>query len=533
MNSESIQSADPSAITRVWRPSATLLMLSAVILLVSAVPFLDGLSLMWGWWVTRPEYSHGILMPVLAAFLIWQQRDRLERAPLKGSWYGLGVVAFSALILIFGKLASVVTLIQYAYVIALGGLMLSQMGTSIAPRLLVPFAILVLMIPLPEFLFQNLTAGLQLLSSKLGVAFIRLFGVSVFLEGNVIDLGSYRLEVAEACSGLRYLFPLMTLGFIMAYFFKAAWWKRTIVFLSSIPVTILMNSLRIGAIGLMVDRWGASMAEGFLHDFEGWAMFMVSGAVLLFEIMLLSRVGSAGQSWRSLFAIDLPPAVPKSVQRLKWRPSAAFVVSCAVLGALALVSVMMPQRVEKIPARTSFTEFPNQIDGWKSRRNTLESVYLNALKLDDYLLADYARPDGQAVNLYMAWYDSQRGGQSAHSPRTCIPGGGWRITSLTRQRVPEVALENVPLSVNRVLIENGSNKQLVYYWFQQRGRVVTNEYMVKLYLFWDALTRQRTDGALVRLSIAIPSGQSVEQVEPQLVSFLRVAAPKFGAYVPN
>jgi len=517
----------------VWRPSINLVVLISLVLLLSTVPFLRGLDLMWGWWMDRPEYSHGILMPVLAVFLIWQQRDRFERLPFSGSWWGVALTGFAALVLLLGKLASVLTLVQYAYVLTLGGLMLSLVGMRAAPMLLVPFFILVLMIPLPEFLFQNLTAGLQLFSSKLGVAFIRLCGVSVFLEGNVIDLGTYKLEVAEACSGLRYLFPLMTLGFIMAYFYKAAMWKRIVVFLSSIPVTLLMNSLRIGAIGVMVDRWGKSMAEGFLHDFEGWVIFMASSAVLLLEIVVFSRIGGDVRPWREIFGVEFPAATPNSAPREKWQPNAPLVVSSLLVGALVIISVLMPERVEKIPARSSFAEFPTQLESYTGKRSMMEAVYLDTLKLDDYLMADYQGMSGQPINLYIAWYNSQRGGQSTHSPRTCLPGGGWRIASLTQTRVPQATIDGQALSVNRALIENGNNRQLVYYWFQQRGRVVTNEYMVKWYLFWDSLTRQRTDGALVRLIMPIPDGASVEQSEARLQSFVRLLTTTLPTYVPQ
>src|SRR5262249_11465682 len=151
--------------------------------------------------------------------------------------------------------------------------------------------------------------------SRIGVAIVRLFGISVFLEGNVIDLGIYKLEVAEACNGLRYLFPLMTLGFLFAYFFKAGWWKRVFLFLSSIPIAILMNSLRIGVIGVMVDRWGTKMAEGFLHDFQGWSVFMVSVGVMILEMIALSRVGGARQPWRQLFGVEFPPPRVRAAER--------------------------------------------------------------------------------------------------------------------------------------------------------------------------------------------------------------------------
>jgi len=429
--------------------------------------------------------------------------------------------------------------VQYAYVLILAGLVLSLVGSTVARNLLVPLFILLLMVPLPEFFFKNLTAGLQLFSSKIGVAFIRFWGVSVYLEGNVIDLGTYKLEVAEACSGLRYLFPLMTLGFIMAHFYKAAFWKRAVVFLSSIPVTILMNSLRIGAIGIMVDRWGQSMAEGFLHDFEGWLIFMASGAVLFAEIIVLSRLGTDRRPWRDIFGIEMPVITPESVPRSLWQPNRPFMVSCSLVVLLAAASFFLPDRVDHPPLRNSFVEFPLQIDEWTGRRVQMESVYLDALKLDDYIVADYldngmgASTGSASINFYSAWYDSQRGGEATHSPRTCLPGGGWQITSLQQITLPNAYIGMVPLRINRVIIEQGSNKQLVYYWFQQRGRIVTNEYMVKWYLFWDSLTRQRTDGALVRLIIPVSQGQSLEQAEQRLQGFTRSLVSKLDKYIPG
>ena len=523
--------------TQVWRPSVTLIVLAGLMLVLSLVPFMNGLHLMMGWWLDRPEYSHGILMPVLAIFLIWQQRDELERLPVISNWWGVALTVVALFTLLLGKLGSVLVIVQYAYVLTLGGLTLSLVGREFARRLLVPFFILILMVPLPEFLFQNLTADLQLLSSRIGVAFIRLCGVSVYLEGNVIDLGAYKLQVAEACSGLRYLFPLMTLGFIMAHFFKAAWWKRAVVFLSSIPVTILMNSLRIGAIGLLVDRWGQSMAEGFLHDFEGWLIFMASGSVLLLEIILLSRIGSDRRPWREIFAVELPASTPVSVPRMLWQPTPAFVVSSVLVGLLAAASLFMPERTEQVPARQSFAEFPLQMDEWRGQRTTLGAEFLDALQLDDYILANFVDQGSQGahhtINFYSAWYNSQKGGESSHSPRTCIPGGGWQLTSLDQVTIPDARVGTVPLRINRVMIEKGASKQLVYYWFQQRGRVITNEYMVKWYLFWDALTRQRTDGALVRFVITVPDGQPVAEVEQVLQGFVRTLAPRLDAFVPG
>ena len=189
-------------------------------------------------------------------------------------------------------------------------------------------------IPLPYFIDSELSFRLQLISSQLGVFFIRLFGVPVYLTGNVIDLGNYKLQVAEACSGLRYLYPLLSLGFLAAYLFQAPFWQRALVFLSTIPITIVMNSLRIGMVGVFVDRWGTAQAEGLLHFFEGWVIFIACAAILAAEIWLLAWLGS-GKRFFQVFGLPTitakvaGPPQSKSVNRL---PIAVALCLLAVAG---------------------------------------------------------------------------------------------------------------------------------------------------------------------------------------------------------
>ncbi len=210
-----------------------------------------------------------MLIPPISLYLLWRERNWLARTPFTGAWSGLLVVALGLGLWLIGEMSTITAIVNYGFLIVLYGLVISLTGWAVFRHLWMPFLILVFMIPLPQFFAANLSLKLQLLSSQLGVSLIRLFGISVFLEGNVIDLGAYQLEVAEACNGLRYLFPLMTLAFILAYFFRVPVWKRAVLFLSSIPIAILLNSARIGVIGVTVEHWGQKMAEGLLHDFEG------------------------------------------------------------------------------------------------------------------------------------------------------------------------------------------------------------------------------------------------------------------------
>jgi exosortase D (VPLPA-CTERM-specific) len=517
----------------VWRLSWGLTLMAAAVGALSIWLFWDGLAAMAVAWIGSPEYSYAILIPPIAAFLIWQQKDRLEQIPFQGSVWGVVLVLLGGGLLVLGQLATIYTLVQYAYVITLYGLVLSFTGTRAFRLIAVPLLILAFMIPLPAFFFYNLSTKLQLLSSELGVWFMRLFGISVFVEGNVIDLGGYKLQVAEACDGLRYLFPLMTLGFLMAYFYKGALWKRILLFLSSIPITIIMNSGRIGTIGLMVEHWGIGAAEGFLHQFQGWMVFMLSAALLLGEIALLNRVGQESGTWRELFGVEFPAATPASAA-LRRRPLPwTFIAAAAILVAFVVVALVLPRPAEIIPSRASFVEFPMRFPGWTGQRDSLEGIYIDQLKLDDYLLADYVNVSGRGINLYMAYYYSQRKGEAVHSPRSCLPGGGWQMRDFDQRELPAVQVGGHAVRVNRALIELGGQRELVYYWFQQRGRVITNEFAVKWYLFWDAVARHRTDGALVRIITPVPPGADVSAADRTTAQFAALIAPQLPGYIPD
>ncbi len=496
------------------------------------VIFYDGIAYMVARWSSE-EYSHGYLLPFIAGYFIWQKRNELARMPFDGSWVGVFVFCLGLFGFVLGEMGTLFTVIQYSFLLTLAGLLLAIMGWPAFRLILAPLFILFFTVPLPNFLYNNLSAFLQLVSSMLGVDIIRMFGVSVYLEGNVIDLGQFKLQVVEACSGLRYLFPLMSLGYIAAYLYRDSFWKKTVIFLSTIPITVLMNSFRIGVIGVMVEYWGQDMAEGFLHDFEGWFVFMACTAVLLAEMWLLSKIGRNKLPFREVFAIDPPASPPKDAVVMMRAVPGTFYLSFVLLVGMTIVSQVLPARSEIIPERQGFNLFPMEIAGWRGSRDRLEDVYLDALKLSDYIVANYTDKDNKTVNFYVAYYDSQRKGVSAHSPKSCLPGGGWQIKEFGQIAIDGVTVAGKPLRVNRTVIQLGDVKQLVYYWFQQRGRIITNEYMVKWYLFWDALTRQRTDGSLVRLTALVPPEQDVAETDKFLQRFARDVSLKLEEFIPE
>lgn len=516
----------------VWNesPKVWTLFLAAVFLL--GLMAYDGLADMVHRWNVSEEYGYGYLIPFITVFFIFQKKNELALLESTGAWFGFAVVVIGTCALFLGELSTLYVLVQYSFLLVLFGLVLAFTGWRMFRHLLVPLLILVFMIPLPAFIYQGLSANLQLMSSELGVAVIRLFGISVYLEGNVIDLGKFKLQVVEACSGLRYLFPLVSLSFIAAYIFDAPMWKRAVVFLSSIPITIFMNSFRIGVIGVLVEYYGSSMAEGFLHDFEGWFVFMACLGVLLLEIILITRITGDKRPFAEIFSLDWPEPLEKGGVVKSRKIPAPFFAALAVLVLGVSLSMFIDDREEDIPSRANFSDFPLVIGDWKGKRDVMEQIYIDTLKFDDYIMVDYSDDSGNKINFYAAYYGSQRKGESAHSPRSCIPGGGWQIKTHETKNIP-LGSAGESMQVNRLVIQKGAYRQLVYYWFDQRGRTITNEYLVKWYLFQDSIMRNRSDGALVRLVVQVPEGSDLSKADQQLTEFVRQSDSLLKSYIPE
>ena len=497
---------------------------------IAIVAFNGALAELLARWIRQDEYSHAFFIPLISLWLLWTRRDSLRASPDRPSFSGLAFVLLAALMHVVGQLSSFFLLSQLGFVVVLIGIVASIGGWPLLKIAFIPIAFLVFAIPLPYFIDSVLSWRLQLISSELGVWFIRLMQVPVYLEGNVIDLGQYKLQVVEACSGLRYLYPLLSLGFLAAYFFRAPLWQRALVLLSTIPITIVMNSFRIGMVGVLVDRWGSEQADGLLHFFEGWVIFLACAALLVVQMMLFSGL-FARKRFFELFQLPevapLPPTsgAGKGAKRLPLL-SCLFLL-CATAGTIYYLS----GRIELVPERARFVGFPNALGEWQGRVSLLEPQIEHALGLEDYILSDYTKPNTLAVNFYVAYYATQRNGFTPHSPIVCIPGGGWLITKFDRTNFRDDE-SNIFFPFNRAVIERDSKKQLVYYWFVQRGRRVANEYWSKWYLFTDALLKNRTDGALIRLTTPISGAESEREADLRMQSFIRELEPRLSRYLP-
>lgn len=472
------------------------------------------------------RYSHAPLVLLISVFLIWKSRYLIANTNI-GAWRGVVLVFLSSLILVVGELSAIWTIVQYAIVMLCFGLAWSMMGNQIK-KVFIPFLLIFLVIPLPYMLDVMLSGKMQLVSSNLGVSIIRAMGMSVFQEGNVIDLGIYKLQVVEACSGLNYMYPLMTIGLLMAYMYKAPFYLRFLMFISTIPISIVMNSFRIAMVAVFVNYYGQGAAEGFLHYFEGWVIFLACVLLLLIEVkfinMLLRRKTPVMESF-DIFDSDKNNRVIFGHGHINRTP---IVLAVIIILVSTLSTLTLKNRAEEIPVRTTFTSFPTQINGWNGHSYDFQNGENSVLHLSDYYLADFTQGK-KSINVYIGYTDSQRAGFVPHSPKACIPGGGWEIVD---SKLVTIAVDQkTSFKVTRFVIAKGEAKQLVYYWFRQRGRDLSNEYSMKFALLYDAIEINRTDGALVRFSAMVNKSES--DTDQMLADFIKSTYPVLPKFIPN
>lgn len=254
-----------------------------VLLLLFGFLYADTLVRLVMQWATNDDFSHGFLVPVFSALVIWIERKKLAQVAVAPSWFGLVVMIGALGLLVIGTLGAELFLARSSIVFLLSGMVIHFLGWAYFRALLFPLAFLFLMIPIPAIIFNQIAFPLQLLASQFAASVLPVMGVPTLRLGNVIQLPVMTLEVVEACSGIRSLVSLTTLAIMYGYFLEPRTWKRVVLAFSAIPIAVLANAFRIVGTGLLGEYWDPQKAEGFFHTFSGWLIFVVS-LVMLFGL---------------------------------------------------------------------------------------------------------------------------------------------------------------------------------------------------------------------------------------------------------
>lgn len=241
-------------------------------------------------WSDQADYSHGFIVAPLAVYFALERRKKLRRTPIEPSWWGLLPLAIGAASLMVGRLGVELMTMRAAFVFTLIGLNILLLGIPIFRVLAFPLLFLFLMVPLPQSLVNVIAFPLQLLAADMAVQALQFFELPVLREGNIIHLPTTQLFVAQACSGLRSLMALGTLGVVFAYFFRKTWTDRLILVASTIPIAVLVNAFRVWLTSLLTLRWGQDMAGGVVHQTEGFFTFGLAFGLLLLEARFLNWI---------------------------------------------------------------------------------------------------------------------------------------------------------------------------------------------------------------------------------------------------
>ncbi len=242
------------------------------------------------WW-QNPDYGHGFVVPLFVGYVVYQRRDKLRQIPLEPSNMGFPVMLGAIGLLLAATLGAELFVARFSFLFLLGGLLLFFAGWKMLRAVAFPLAFLVLMIPLPALIYNQVTFPLQLLASRLSSTGLELIGIPVLREGNVLVLPNYSLEVVEACSGIRSLMSLIALSVAYGYFVERRQWARTGLVILMVPIAVASNALRVVGAGVVTYLWGPQWAEGFFHFFQGWLIFVSAVACMLIVHWGLRHVG--------------------------------------------------------------------------------------------------------------------------------------------------------------------------------------------------------------------------------------------------
>lgn len=247
------------------------------LLVACYAPILYRLGLIWRF---NEDMGHGFFVPIIAGYIVWQRRDTLAALRPEPNYWGLVLVVWGAGQAMLGTLGAEIFLAHTAFLISLVGAIWFLLGTRILRVLAFPLSLLIFMIPIPAIIYARITLPLQIFASRVAETILGLVGIPVLRDGNILELASQKLSVAEACSGIRSLLSLSFLSLIYAYFFDNKVWMRWVLLFATIPIAIAANAARVSLTGIFSEV-RADLAQGFFHMLEGWVLFLIALALLV------------------------------------------------------------------------------------------------------------------------------------------------------------------------------------------------------------------------------------------------------------
>jgi len=472
-------------------------------------------------WMTNEDYSYGFIVPFISAYLVWERRDALRNISFRSSWKVLPLLLVFVAISVYSILGSSGNVSRPAIPFLIILMLAFSFGTDFVGKILLPLVFLFFMIPVPDILERTLGIYLKSISSELAGLFIRLFGLSVHVSGNVIDLGFNQLQVVDACNGLRYLLPLLALGVLYSHFFERERWKKGFCIAASIPIAILMNSLRIGVTGILTNYYGSNVAEGFLHAFSGWVIF-VGSFLILFAIGKALSLLPSSQGGKNPVTGPLASTAGKGPHGGDGAGGGnrAFLVSTALLilvAGLTLSTKAMPA----VKLEGGISGFPHSFGGWKGSEEIIDPETIRQSGAQEAFSGSYKGMGEKEVSLFLGYRSTAflENENFFHSPTVCLPSAGWEIGKSVVRTISGVPVFG-DLKVSEMVVDSMGSKLLVYFWFQTKSRATHNKDVNRLHLSLHAIARDNTHDLFIR-QITPVGDETIADAEKRMDHFAR------------
>ncbi len=477
-------------------------------------------------WLTNDDYSYGFLIPSVSAYLIYERRRLIAKTVTSSNWIGFIPFMVFLLVGLYGILGSSPSAVQPTIPLVLLSTVLLCFGYGMLKILLFPLAYLIFMVPLPTLIQSQIGLPLKLLSTEFGALILHMVGISVFVEGNIIDLGITQLQVVDACAGLRFLLPLLALGSIFAYFFERFWWKQAVLVVATVPIAVVTNGIRIAITGILSSRYGSEIAMGFFHSFSGWIVFIFAFVLLfLFHFFVLKRIHF--QEHAVADSVASPIEESNGEERdvgLRWKllPVIVCSVSFVLLGTIGYSTGALPA----INIKGGMSSFPLTIGQWQGKEEPMDSEIIRLSGAQQAMNVAYTMRDRGTVDLYIGYRNSPfvESENFFHSPEVCLPSAGWRANELGTHTIRNIAFFR-SLTVAKMVIEKPGDRQLVYYWFQTKNRVSHGVNVNRLHLAVHAIKRDNTYDLFIRPITVISPNETLDHAQERMDSFVREMMP--------
>lgn len=511
----------PSSLAGYGRRPASLLTWGGVLVVAFILCYAAVLKALVGQWWNNDVYSYGFLIPCISLYLVWTRRQELRQmAPSRNYTAGTALVAAGLLMLILGRAAAVMAVQELSLIVTLAGVVLFTLGSAYFKALRLPIGYLFLMIPIWEIFTDRLHLPFQIFSATIGVSLLQFLGFPAHQQGVFVELPTVTLEVAQVCSGVNYLIAVVAIGIPSAYLFLRGWVSRLFLVGMTVGIAILSNGFRVALIGILVHYGANGDIHGPFHILQGMFVSVVGYVALFGGVLVLSRIQK-----KQMDSEKTPPPYSPALPSAEGTRSGRAVVILSLVF-LAIASYLHLHRSAPVPLRKDLSDFPIVIGAWTAYDTASGIPLRNEDEEKKILSRTYRSPSGETVHLYVEYLASQEQGSELIN---------YKSDALFKEsvEVPVKLDSRRQVRVNRRIHREGEQTKVMLFWYDFNGTTIADRYGAKLHAMWEAVAFGRTNGAMIRISAGLPSGEGPERATSIAEHFIREVSPELSEYLPG